>query len=160
MWIKVIISVKKFGDDMSKRKSHYIQNEFILMLLLFIIVSLLGIYNAEQLEQYAGGNYVIKQAIWYAAGISFIFALFFVELEQIYKTSIFIYAFGVVILIILRLSPESIARTINGAKSWFTGLGFLSLQPSEFTKIALIIFIAAIISHHHEKYAASTLKSD
>src|SRR5699024_5971518 len=109
---------------------------------------------------YAGGNFVIKQAVWYGAGITFIFGLFFVDLTQLYKTSIFVYAFGVVILIILRLSPESIAKTINGAKSWFTGIPGLSLQPSEFTKIALILFIGAIISHHRDKYAVNTVRSD
>src|SRR5699024_9195438 len=41
-----------------------------------------------------------------------------------------------------------------------TGIPGLSLQPSEFTKIALILFIGAIISHHRDKYAVNTVRSD
>lgn len=145
---------------MPKKQSHYIQIDLIIILMLFITVSLFAIFNAQQLEQYAGENFVLKQAIWFAASIFIVAAMQFVDLDQLYKSSIFIYGFGVLILIVLRLSPESIAKTINGAKSWFTGLPGMSLQPSEFTKIALILFLAAIISQHKEKYQISTIKSD
>lgn len=145
---------------MNKRQSHFIQNDLIVILLCFIIVSLVAIYNAQQLAQYVNENFVLKQAIWFAASVLILMAMQFVDLDQFYKSSIVIYIFGVFILIILRLSPESIAKTINGAKSWFTGLPGLSLQPSEFTKIALILFLAAIIRHHKDKYKTSTIKSD
>lgn len=145
---------------MPKKQSHYIQIDLIVILILFISVSLLAIFNAQQLEQYAGENFVFKQAIWFTASIFIVMAMQFFDLEQLYKSSAFIYAFGVLILIALRLSPESIAKTINGAKSWFTGLPGMSMQPSEFTKIALILFLAAIMSHHKEKYQKSTIKSD
>lgn len=127
---------------------------------MFICVSLLSIFNAQQLEQYAGENFVLKQAVWFGAGILIVIAMQFIHLDQLYKTSVFIYVFGVLILVGLWLSPESIAKTINGAKSWFTGLPGISLQPSEFTKIALILFLAALMSHHKEKYKASTIASD
>lgn len=143
-----------------KKQSHYIQMDLIIILLLFISVSLLAIFNAQQLEQYSGENFVLKQIIWYAAGIFILAAIQFVDLEQLYKSSIIIYGFGVIILIVLWLSPASIARTINGSKSWFTGLPGMSLQPSEFTKIALILFLAAIISRHKKQYVVSTIKSD
>lgn len=145
---------------MLKKQSHYIQTDLIIILFLFISVSLLAIFNAQQLDQYAGGNFVLKQIAWFSAGIFILAAIQFVDLEQLYKSSIFIYGFGIIILIVLWLSPASIARTINGAKSWFTGLPGLSLQPSEFTKIALILFLAALISHHKKKYIVSTITSD
>lgn len=146
---------------MSKKQSHYIQSDLIIILLLFITVSLLAIFNAQQLEQYAGDNFVLKQIIWYAVSILILAAIQFVDLDQLYKSSIFVYAFGVLILIILWLSPSSIARKINGAKSWFTDIpGGISLQPSEFTKIALILLLAALISRHKDKYKLSSLTSD
>lgn len=145
---------------MPKKQSYYIQTDLIIILILFITVSLLAIFNAQQLEQYAGENFVLKQTIWFTASIFIVAGMQFFDLEQLYKSSGFIYGFGVIILIILRLSPESIAKTINGAKSWFTGLPGMSLQPSEFTKIALILLLAAIISQHKEKYQMSTIKND
>lgn len=142
------------------KRSNYIQMDLIIILLLFISVSLLAIFNAQQLEQYTGENFVIKQVVWYAVSMFILAAIQFVDLEQLYKSSGVIYGFGVLILIILWMSPSSIARTINGAKSWFTGLPGLSLQPSEFTKIALILFLAALISHHKKQYLVNTIKSD
>lgn len=146
---------------MSKKQSHYIQSDLIIILLLFITVSLLAIFNAQQLEQYAGDNFVLKQIIWYVVSILILAAIQFVDLDQLYKSSIFVYVFGVLILIVLWLSPSSIARKINGAKSWFTDIpGGISLQPSEFTKIALILLLAALISRHKNKYKLSSLTSD
>lgn len=145
---------------MPKKQSHYIQTDLIIILILFITVSLVAIFNAQQLEQYAGENFVMKQAIWFMASILIVTAIQLVDLDQLYKASPFIYGFGVLILIALHFSPESIAKTINGSKSWFTGLPGISLQPSEFTKIALILILAAIISHHKEKYPKSTIEKD
>jgi len=145
---------------MSKRQSYYIQHDFIFLLFLCICISLVAIYNAQHLEQYAGNNFVLKQLAWFTVGALFVAAIQFLDLDQLYKMSVYAYAFGVLILIILFLSPESIARTINGAKSWFTSIPGLSLQPAEFTKITTILYLAAVISKHKEKYRKSTLKSD
>lgn len=145
---------------MLKKQSHYIQTDLIIILLMFISVSLVAIYNAQQLEQYVGENFALKQLIWYSMGILILCAIQFVDLEQLYKSSIYLFGLGVIILVVLWLSPESIAKTINGAKSWFTGLPGFSLQPSEFTKIALILFLAKIISGHKEKYAINSIQTD
>jgi len=145
---------------MLKKQSHYIQTDLLIILLMFISVSLVAIYNAQQLEQYIGENFALKQLVWFSVGILILCAIQFVDLEQLYKASIYIFGLGVVILVVLWLSPSSIAKTINGAKSWFTGLPGFSLQPSEFTKIALILFLAKIISRHKEKYIKSSIQSD
>src|SRR5690625_5121750 len=106
---------------MSKKQSHYIRTDLIFILLLFISVSLLAIYNAQQLEQYAIDNFALKQALWFSIGIGILTVIQFLDLKQLYKSSIYVYGFGVLILIILCLSPASIAKFINGSKSWFTG---------------------------------------
>src|SRR5690625_2602697 len=160
IWVSVDKHDRNLVVIMLKKQSHYIQTDLIIILLMFISVSLVAIYNAQQLEQYVGENFVLKQLIWYAMGILILCAIQFVDLEQLYKSSIYLFGLGVIVLVVLWLSPASIAKTINGAKSWFTGLPGFSLQPSEFTKIALILFLAAIISQHKEKYAKSTIKSD
>ena len=143
---------------MQKKQSHFIQNDLIILLTLLICVSLVSIYNAQQLDQYSR-NFVILQLIWYIVGIGFVVGLQFLDLDQLYKVSFIVYGVTVFLLIVLWLSPESIARVVNGSKSWFHLPGF-TLQPSEFTKIGLIMYLSALISKHKEKVKNVTVKTD
>lgn len=120
---------------------------------------MLAIFNAQQLEQYVGENFVMKQVVWFIVGALFVAAIQFFDLEQLNKVSMYAYLFGVLILILLFISPESIASTVNGAKRGFSLPG-LSLQPSEFTKMTTILYLSAIVSRHKAKYKVSTLKRD
>jgi rod shape determining protein RodA len=142
------------------RQSHYIHLDLILILLFFIAISLLGIHNAQQLGQYPD-NFVLKQLIFYSLGIGLAIAIQFVEVEQLYKSSLYLYLFGVLSLIVLHFSPVAIAKPVNGAKSWFNNkVPFISIQPSEFAKIFFILFLAYLIYRHQQKYQQQTFLSD
>ena len=146
---------------MSKKQSHYIQLDLIILLLFLVIISILAIYNAQQLGQYPGQNFAVKQTMYYGMGIALLAALQFFDLDQFYKSSLYLYLIGVFSVILLHFSPSSIAYPVNNAKSWFNGSMFpLTIQPSEFAKIGLIMYLAAIIVKHKEKYEKSTLNSD
>ncbi|MFD1066908.1 FtsW/RodA/SpoVE family cell cycle protein [Oceanobacillus locisalsi] len=144
---------------MNKKQNYYFQTDLILLLLGFAIISFVSIYSAQQLEQY-DTNFLIQQMFFYAVGVGLIAAVQFLDLEQLYKTSLYIYIAGVLLLAFLPISPEFVAREINGAKSWYTLIPGLTLQPAEFVKISTILFLAAVISRHKEKYQRSTLKTD
>ncbi|MDY0395479.1 hypothetical protein RWE15_14900 [Virgibacillus halophilus] len=80
---------------MSNKQSHYLQFDFILLFMLFAGVSLLAIYNAQQLEQYAGKNFVVLQIFWFAVGAGIVALIQLFDLEQLYKISLFcIYFWG------------------------------------------------------------------
>src|SRR5690625_973102 len=143
---------------MSKKQSYYIQNDLIILFILFVCVSLLAIYNAQQLEQYHA-NFVLQQIIWFTLGVGIVAVIQFFDMDQLYKASPYIYWFGVLILAVLLVSPSSIAEEVNGAKSWFQLPGF-SIQPAEFTKISTILFLAATINKHKIKYEVSSIKTD
>lgn len=145
---------------MNKKQSHYIQLDLMVILLLFIIISLLAIYNAQQLGQYQGQNFVIKQILFYGLGIGFLVLLQFIESEQIQKVSIYIYIFGIILLFLLNISPESIAEQRNNAKRAFTGIPGFTLQPAEFAKLGFILYLATIVNRHKEKFVNPSLKSD
>ncbi|WP_164670260.1 FtsW/RodA/SpoVE family cell cycle protein [Virgibacillus doumboii] len=146
---------------MPNKQSHYMQTDFIILLTLFLCVSLLSIYNAQQLPQYDGDNYVIKQVVWFAVGIIAAAVIQLFDLEQLYKVSIFVYGIGVAALMLLLVGPDSITNTVHGSKSWFAIEGLpVSLQPAEFTKMTTILFLAAVVGKHKSKYENATLKSD
>lgn len=86
-----------------------------------------------------------KQIIYYALGAIAISVLLYFDLEQLEKLSLYVFLFGILLLLILKVSPESIAPVKNGAKSWFQ-FGSVTLQPSEFMKIGLMMMVASVIS--------------
>ncbi|EQB34824.1 MULTISPECIES: FtsW/RodA/SpoVE family cell cycle protein [Virgibacillus] len=143
---------------MSKKQSFYIQNDLIMLFIMFVCVSLLSIYNAQQLDQY-GSNFVLQQILWFTIGVGIVAAIQYLDIDQIQRASVLIYGFGVFVLAVLLISPEAIAKPVNGAKSWFQLFG-VSLQPAEFTKITTIIYMAAVIHRHKQKFEKPTVKSD
>lgn len=145
---------------MSKKHSHYIQLDLIVILLLFIVVSVLAIYNAQQLGQYPGQNFALKQVIYFAIGIICIITLQFVDLDQLSRVSLYLYLFGVFLLVLLEFSPASLAEPVNNAKRMFNRLPGVSLQPSEFAKLGLIVYLATVINKHRLKFERATIRTD
>ncbi|MGM5471450.1 MULTISPECIES: FtsW/RodA/SpoVE family cell cycle protein [Bacillus] len=135
---------------MNKRNtSPYYQGDFIFIFLAFFAISVISIYAAGQFEQYGSGAWT-RQIIYYLIGAICIVAINYLDLEQLEKLSIYIFLGGILLLIILKLSPAQIggkdfAPVKNGAKSWFIIPGIGTLQPSEFMKIGLIMMLASVI---------------
>ncbi len=99
-------------------------------------------------------KYVISQSIFFIIGI--ILMIIFSKIDyKIYKKYSNIFLFISFLLLILVLIP-GIGSVRNGSRSWFgiMGLGF---QPSELSKIALIIFTSKYLSNNDE-YKKSTFK--
>ncbi|MGF3106003.1 FtsW/RodA/SpoVE family cell cycle protein [Rossellomorea sp. DUT-2] len=131
----------------------------LFLLMLFFIVSAMGISSAQTSGQY-GTNFVIRQAFWYVVGGIIIGGALFLDSDQYKRLAWYIYGAGIFLLLVLLISPESIAPYRNGAKSWFM-LGPLgSIQPSEFMKTFLILALARIITNHHELYPSKTVQTD
>ncbi|MEK5503801.1 FtsW/RodA/SpoVE family cell cycle protein [Bacillus sp. FSL M8-0168] len=140
---------------MSQRKNHtspYYQGDLIFILSVFLIISVVAVYAAQPSFSLLG--YPGKQLIFYILGIFIIAGFLYFDLEQIEKLSIYVFIMGIVLLIVLKFSPESIAPVKNGAKSWFQ-LGPVTLQPSEFMKIGLIMMLASVISKASPKGSRS-----
>ncbi len=127
-----------------KKQSNFDYN-FVLTLILFFLVSCIAIYNAQILGDLKE-NFLLKQIVWYIIGVLIILFVMFFDMEQIQKLRWYLYSFSLFLLVVLVISPESIARPINGAKSWFTFIPGVSFQPSEIAKISLIVVLSYIIS--------------
>ena len=132
-----------------------------LIILLFLIVSLLAISSAQTTGQY-GENFVLKQLINYVIFGVIVAIVIYFDPDQYKKMSWYLYAFGILLLILLAVIPASEGGPVierNGAKSWFsTPIG--SIQPSEFMKTFYILSAAWVISKHHERYSLKSIKSD
>ena len=86
-------------------------------------------------------NEWLKQIIWAGSGCVLL-ALFAVNNHQKYKPRTPYVFLGALALLVLTLL---LGREVNGARSWL-GVGDLGIQPSEFAKLATILFLAAYLS--------------
>lgn len=142
-----------------EKNEHPFDFSLVFILFLFSIISFISINTAQDFGQY-NENFLVKQIAWYIVGCGIILAVMYFDMEQIERIHWFAYGFAMLLLIFLIIAPESIARPINGAKSWFQIPKIGSLQPSELSKIALILTLSHIIAKHHMKYVFRDLKTD
>jgi len=118
----------------------------VVLLLSVIVISLFGlvmIYSASYVwAEYKFNNpfkFVINQGIFFVIGVILMMIVSRINYEKYYEKSNFLLV-CCFILLVLVLIP-GIGSVRNGSRSWF-GIGSFGIQPSEFTKLALIIFVS------------------
>ncbi|KMY55327.1 MULTISPECIES: FtsW/RodA/SpoVE family cell cycle protein [Bacillaceae] len=141
-----------------KQNSSRIDYGLILILLMLFITSCVAIYSAQTTGQY-NSNFVMKQILYYMVGIGIILVVVRFDSDQLMGMSWYLYGLGIFLLAFLIVAPSSIAPVINGAKSWYQLPG-LSLQPSEFIKVFLILTLSRVLIVHHQKNPVKTIQSD
>ena len=87
-------------------------------------------------------HYLIRQLIWVALGLLVMCFFYYFDYQKLQKLSPFILAFSF-LLVILVLIP-GIGVKVNGSRRWI-GYGPLRFQPSEFARLALIIYMASML---------------
>ena len=119
-------------------------NTIYIYILLFLIVSYLGIYNSSIYS--SKENLYYKQIIWYIIGLSLIYIIKRINIKKIYNFSLYLYIIN--LLLLIGLIP--FGTSINGSRSWYSFLG-ISFQPSEFMKISLLLLNSNIIDYFYKK---------
>lgn len=123
----------------------------IILILCFFTISLTIISSAMDGQQY-GTNFAQRQIFYYILGFLLAFSIMFLSPKFIKKWVFSLYFLGNLALLGLLILPESaLTPTINGAKSWYVFFGKLSLQPSEFMKIILILTLSKVV-HDHNRF--------
>ena len=126
---------------MRKLYKNKIDKNLIYTLAVLSIISLLSIYSAGCLV----GNklLVLKQILWILVSIFVIYIILKIGNSFIYKNYKYLYIFINLLLLLLLI----FGKPINNSKCWFNILG-ITIQPSEFAKIILIITNAMVINNH------------
>jgi cell division protein FtsW (lipid II flippase) len=105
-----------------------------------------------------GQNDALRQGIWIVIGVA-LFAVTLLFLRRDYRQlESYKYLFGLasIVLLVLPAAP-GIGRTVNGARLW-VGVGSFQVQPGEFAKICLIVFLAGYLREKREVLAQGRLK--
>lgn len=126
---------------MRKLYKNKIDKRLIYTLIVLSIISLLSIYSAGCLV----GNklLVLKQLLWILVSIFVVYIILRIGNNFIYKNYKYLYIFINLLLLLLLI----FAKPINNSKCWFNIFG-ITIQPSEFAKIVLIITNAMVINNH------------
>ena len=126
----------------------------LLLILSIILISLLGLIMITS-SSYVWAEYKFNdpykflktQGLFLIIGYILLYFVSKIHYSFYYKNSSKIF-FIVLILIILVIIP-GIGTVRNGSRSWF-GIGNLGIQPSEFMKLAIIIFIAKYLTKNEK----------
>lgn len=119
-----------------------IEWSILICVIVLITIGCIALYSATQNTDF---DELRKQLIWLAISIPIMIAFILVDYELIVKSSPIIYG-GLLISLVGVL----FTKPINGARSWFV-IGNISLQPAEFAKIFVILFLAYSISKVQSK---------
>lgn len=133
--------------------------------ILVLVITVLAIISVTLISSAMGGgqysaNFSIRQIIYYILGAIMAFLIMIVSPKKIKHNTYILYFIFCILLIGLLILPETaITPVINGAKSWYS-FGPISIQPSEFMKIILILALAKTVSRHNQFTFNKSFQSD
>jgi rod shape determining protein RodA len=123
---------------MNFRNFTYFDYVLFLSVLLLSTIGVLFIYSSgvNSLGECVSYEF-IKQIVWGVTGIVLLLAITLVDYRRIADRTFLVFCIAIFLLFYTRI----FGRYVNGAKSWL-GIGELGIQPSEFTKIVYILYLA------------------
>lgn len=128
---------------MSKRKLKY-DITLIIVVLSLVVIGLVILYSASA---YNGQNrfgdayyYLKKQFFATSIGLFFMYVLAQIDYHIWERFAVI----GYVVSLILSIAVMLVGDEYNGSKRWLS-IGPISFQPSEFSKVSIIIFLAYVI---------------
>ncbi len=128
--------------------SENIDYNLLITVVVLCFYGLVVLYSATKMTTAGGDSYyfVKRQIGMMILGFSFLMIVLFIDYHHIEKYSYFVYFLAFILLAMVIFS----GRIIYGAKRWLI-IGPFEFQPSEFAKIALIIFLADFLNKNREK---------
>ena len=132
-----------FMKNISKFKVEW---SILLPLILFGIISVISIYCTNSLMDNEFQNFYLKQIVWYIVGFIIAYSMMLLGNKFLYNNAWWFYIIGVISLILVLF----FGHEANNATCWFK-IGPLSIQPSEFMKVFLIIILSRLINNFYEK---------
>lgn len=133
---------------MDKRLLAHTNWSLLALTLVLFAVGAGNLYSASAVRLEDGievASYFQKQLIWGAAGFACMLLVTVFHYRHLRTLGLALY---VISLILLLLVPF-IGRNINGSTRWID-LGFISVQPSEMCKIAILLVSATFLARYKE----------
>lgn len=129
-------------------KRHFESFDFLLVALV-IGLSIFGVVvigSATRINIYGSSTEFTSQKIWLATGIVLMLVAAFVNYNFICKFYLPVYIVNIILLVAVFI----VDKRVRGVNRWF-GVGNFGIQPSEFAKIFMIIFLSKFIDKKSEE---------
>ncbi|WP_018933322.1 FtsW/RodA/SpoVE family cell cycle protein [Gracilibacillus lacisalsi] len=136
------------------------------LILIIILLAIISVFTLYTLDPYLSQkplfqNMYLKQMVWYIVGSMAVAVIMMFDYDRFRQVSWLLYGIGIIALVMLYFHfPPNIAHQVKGAWGWFKFPVLGTIQPAEFMKVFLIIFLAHIMVAHNEKYPVHTVKMD
>ena len=152
-------NIKKFRANRKKRLYYFDYSLFLMLIILFAfgMVMLYSVSAYQGNLKFGDSAYYLKrQALFGAAGMLILFVMIKVGYSFLDKLSGLLYF----VALILCVAVNFMGSSGGGSVRWFR-LGPLNVQPSEIAKVAVIIFLAHLISRSNKglRSTANILKA-
>lgn len=131
-----------------REKNLQADRKFLIAIFVLVVFGLVALTSASSpvgYEKFGDTYFYLKRQVLYGLlpGLLLFWLLIKIDYTKWQKFSWFIYAFSIVLLVLVFI--PGIGNVINGSKSWIN-IGGYSFQPAEFAKLAIIIMAARLLS--------------
>jgi len=127
--------------------------DFLLLVLTLLLVGfgLVMVFSASSSVAVVTKNdslyFTKRQLLWAVIGIGIMFFVMNISYTK-FKKGFVLYFIPVIIMLML---VPFVGQKINGARSWF-GIGSLGIQPTEFAKLGLILYLGSLIAKKGDNF--------
>lgn len=122
-----------------------------------VAIGLVMIFSASSAQAYADHRdtsyYVKRQAVYLIAGLILAYGAYRIDYRKLRPFAPYVLLLCIAGL--LSVFVPHVGMTVAGARRWI-GAGAFSLQPSEFAKLGLVVYLAAVLSTRGERIASLT----
>lgn len=134
------------GDPMRK-----VDKILLISTITLIIIGIIMVYSSSSIwAEYKYQDpfkYFKSQLIFFIIGLIIMYIITQLDINILEKHSNKILLICLILLILVLI--PGIGKVRNGSRSWF-GIGPLGIQPSEFSKLGLIIYTSKYLSHNNK----------
>lgn len=130
-------------------ENYHLKNLNIRIILYVLTLSVMGvllIYSATNKSSFYAGYYK-RQIFGICVGMAAMLVMTLISYKLILKLWPVVYILDMTLLLLTYFRGD----VHGGAKRWLTLKGIGSIQPSDFTKLAIVICLAALIGYFYEK---------
>jgi len=139
------------GFGAGRDHADYTLLTYFACILIFGLIMLSSASTAVGIARFGDSHFFIKRQIYFGVipglVLFFFFARFSYKIFARNTSTIFV---GTILLLLLVFIPGIGSALNTGSKSWMV-IGGFSLQPSEFAKLGLVLFLAGYLSQMKEK---------